>query len=95
MFQIVHREEMAEGTVVLNEIMAPRIATKAGPGQFIILEADEQVERIPLTMAETNKEKGTITTIFKVVGKSTALFNTQGRGFAFGYYRPSGKTSTY
>ena len=73
MFEIVHREEMAEGTAVLNEIMAPRIAQKARPGQFVILQADETGERIPLTMADTSPEKGTITVIYQVAGKSTAL----------------------
>ncbi len=74
MFTIVRREEMAEGTVILNEIEAPLIAKKAKPGQFVILKADEDGERIPLTMAETDKEKGTLTIIYMVVGKSTALF---------------------
>ncbi|SDP57049.1 sulfide/dihydroorotate dehydrogenase-like FAD/NAD-binding protein [Desulforhopalus singaporensis] len=83
MFKIVHREEMAEGTVVLNEIEAPLIAKKAKPGQFVILKANEEGERIPLTMAETNPEKGTITIIYMVVGKSTALFKELkvGEGF--------------
>ena len=76
MFKIVKREEMSDGTVVLNEIEAPRIARKAKPGQFVILKANEEGERIPLTMAETNAEKGTITIIYMVVGKSTALFKT-------------------
>jgi ferredoxin--NADP+ reductase len=74
MFKIVRRQEMAEGTVILNEIDAPLIAKKARPGQFVILKANEEGERIPLTMAETNPEKGTITIIYMVVGKSTALF---------------------
>jgi len=76
MFTIVKREEMSEGTVVLNEIEAPAIARKAKPGQFVILKANEDGERIPLTMAETDPEKGTITVIYMVVGKSTALFKT-------------------
>lgn len=76
MFKIVHREEMAEGTVVLNEIEAPLIARKAKPGQFVILKANETGERIPLTMADTDPEKGTITIIYMVVGKSTALFKS-------------------
>lgn len=83
MFQIVNREEMAEGTVVLNEIMAPKIATKAKPGQFVILMANERGERIPLTMAETNREKGTITIIYQIVGKSTALFKTLKEGDSY------------
>ena len=74
MFKIVRREEMAEGTVILNEIEAPAIAKKAKPGQFVILKANETGERIPLTMAETNPEAGTVTIIYMVVGKSTALF---------------------
>ena len=74
MFKIVRREEMAEGTVILNEIEAPLIAKKARPGQFVILKANEEGERIPLTMAETDPSKGTITIIYMVVGKSTALF---------------------
>jgi len=65
---------MAEGTVILNEIEAPAIANKAKPGQFVILKANETGERIPLTMAETNAESGTVTVIYMVVGKSTALF---------------------
>ncbi len=74
MFKIVRREEMAEGTVILNEIEAPLIARKAKPGQFVILKANEEGERIPLTMADTDAEKGTITIIYMVVGKSTAIF---------------------
>jgi ferredoxin--NADP+ reductase len=74
MFKIVKREEMAKGTVILNEIEAPLIAKKALPGQFVILKANETGERIPLTMAESDPEKGTITIIYMVVGKSTALF---------------------
>ncbi len=74
MFKIVKREEMAEGTVILNEIEAPLIAKKAKPGQFVILKANEEGERIPLTMANSDPVKGTITIIYMVVGKSTALF---------------------
>jgi ferredoxin--NADP+ reductase len=74
---------MAEGTVVLNEIEAPRIARKARPGQFVILKANEEGERIPLTMAETDPEKGTLTIIYMVVGKSTALFKTLKVGDAY------------
>ncbi|MBU0985892.1 MAG: sulfide/dihydroorotate dehydrogenase-like FAD/NAD-binding protein [Proteobacteria bacterium] len=74
MFKIVKREEMAEGTVILNEVEAPLIAKKARPGQFVILKANETGERIPLTIADTDLEKGTITIIYMVVGKSTAIF---------------------
>ena len=83
MFKIVRREEMAEGTVILNEIEAPLIAKKALPGQFVILKAGEDGERIPLTMAYTDKDKGTITIIYMVVGKSTALFRELKVGDSF------------
>jgi ferredoxin--NADP+ reductase len=74
---------MAGGTVILNEIEAPRIAAKARPGQFLILKADENGERIPLTMAETDPEKGTVTVIYMVVGKSTELFRRLKVGEAY------------
>ena len=76
MFEILKRQEMADGTVVLNEISAPLIAKKAKPGQFVILKANETGERIPLTMAEADPTKGIITIIYQIVGKSTALFKS-------------------
>lgn len=83
MFKIVKREEMAEGTVILNEIEAPLIAKKARPGQFVILKANEDGERIPLTMAEIDPERGTITIIYMVVGKSTSLFRDLQEGDSY------------
>jgi len=83
MFKIVKRHEMAKGTVILNEIEAPLIARKAKPGQFVILKANENGERIPLTMAETNPEEGTVTIVYMVVGKSTALFRDLQVGDAY------------
>jgi ferredoxin--NADP+ reductase len=80
MFKIIKREEMAEGTVILNEIEAPLIAGKAKPGQFVILKALETGERIPLTMADTDPDNGTITIIYMVVGKSTAIFKSLKEG---------------
>ena len=76
MFEILKRQEMADGTVVLNQISAPLIAEKAKPGQFVILKANETGERIPLTMAETDPKKGIITIIYQIVGKTTALFKS-------------------
>ncbi len=73
MFTILNKTVLAQGTVVANDIHAPRIAAKAKPGQFIILRVNETGERIPLTMADTNPERGTITIIYQVVGKTTAL----------------------
>jgi ferredoxin--NADP+ reductase len=80
MYRIVRRREMAGGEIILNEIEAPKIARIAQPGQFVILRANESGERIPMTMADINAEKGTITIIFHVVGRSTALFKTLQEG---------------
>lgn len=76
MFEIVNKEEMAGGSIFLNEIKAPQIAKKARPGQFVIVKANETGERVPLTMADVDKVKGTITIIYMVVGKSTRLFSS-------------------
>ncbi|MCL2341215.1 MAG: sulfide/dihydroorotate dehydrogenase-like FAD/NAD-binding protein [Proteobacteria bacterium] len=80
MFKIVRKEELVPSSVILHEIEAPRVARKAKPGQFLILKATETGERIPLTMADTDPETGTVTVIFMVVGKSTALFSTLQEG---------------
>ena len=83
MFEILKRQEMADGTVVLNEISAPLIANKAKPGQFVIIKANETGERIPLTMADADPNKGIITIIYQVVGKSTSLFKSLQVGDSF------------
>ncbi len=83
MFEIVEREEMAQGTIISNWVRAPKIAKKAKPGQFVILRANETGERIPLTMADTDPERGLINIIYAVVGKSTALFKTLKVGDAY------------
>ena len=76
MNRIVRRREMAGGRMVLNEIEAPKIARVAQPGQFVMLRANEFGERVPMTISDSNPEKGTITIIFSVAGWSTALFKT-------------------
>lgn len=83
MYEILARQELAQGTVVMNVIKAPKIAAKAKPGQFVIIRANETGERIPLTMANTDPAAGTITIYYQVVGKSTSLFKTFKMGDAF------------
>jgi len=83
MFKIVRRKEMAGGNIILNEIEAPIIARKAQPGQFVILKANETGERIPMTMVDSNPEKGTITIQFAVVGRSTILFSELQEGDSY------------
>ena len=79
MYKIVTRGEL-NPTVTLLEIDAPLIAKKAEPGQFIILRVDEQGERIPLTIAGFDREKGTVTIIFQVVGATTEKLNRKMEG---------------
>ena len=70
MYKIV-KKKVLNPTVMLMDIEAPFIAKKAEPGQFIILRVDEEGERIPLTIADFDREKGTVTIIFQIVGKTT------------------------
>ena len=74
MFLVTKRKEL-NPTVTLMEVEAPRIAKKAKAGQFIILRVDEDGERIPLTVADTNPEAGTVTIIFQIVGATTEKLN--------------------
>ena len=62
------------------DIEAPLVATKAEPGQFIILRVDEAGERIPLTVADFDREKGTVTIIFQIVGATTKKLNALNEG---------------
>lgn len=79
MYQIIKKKEL-NPTVTLMEIEAPLVARKAEPGQFIILRTDENGERIPLTIADYNRAKGTVTIIFQVVGATTAMLNQKQEG---------------
>lgn len=72
MFRIV-RKETLNPAVKLMEVDAPFIAKKAEPGQFIILRVNEEGERVPLTIADYDRLKGTVTIIFQEVGKSTRI----------------------
>ena len=75
MYKIVRKESL-NPTVTLMEIEAPFVARKAEPGQFIILRVDESGERIPLTIADYDREKGTITIIYQIVGGTTIQLNS-------------------
>lgn len=79
MYRVV-RKEVLNPTVTLMEVEAPFVAKKAEPGQFIILRVDNEGERIPLTIADYNREKGTITIIFQIVGASTYKLNALNEG---------------
>lgn len=74
MFKII-KKKILNNTVSLMEIKAPIIANRAKPGQFLILRVDKDGERIPLTIADYNKETGTITIIFQIIGATTKNLN--------------------
>jgi len=79
MFKIVRKKEL-NPTVTLLEIEAPFVAKKAKAGQFIIFRIDEQGERVPLTIAGYDREKGTVTIIFQKVGFATTALGALNEG---------------
>ena len=90
----VARKKVLNSTVTLMEIVAPEVAAKAQPGQFIILRVDDKGERIPLTVADYDREKGTVTIIFQIVGATTAKLNAVAEGeFIADFVGPLGKAT--
>ncbi len=79
MFRIEKREDLTP-EIHLFEIAAPEVARKAQAGQFVIVRADETGERIPLTIADWDRDKGTITVVFMEVGKTTRKLATLQQG---------------
>jgi ferredoxin--NADP+ reductase len=79
MYKIL-KKQILNSTVKLIEVEAPFIAKKTQPGQFIILRIDEKGERIPFTVADYNREKGTVSIIFQEVGKTTIQLGTLNEG---------------
>ena len=93
MYKIIRKKEL-NPTVTLMEVEAPFVARKAEPGQFIILRVDEEGERIPLTIADYDRKKGTITIIFQIVGGTTERLNRLGEGdFIRDFVGPLGTAS--
>lgn len=79
MYKIIKKKEL-NPTVTLMEIDAPLVAKKAEPGQFIILRVDDEGERIPLTVADFDRQAGTVTIIFQIVGSTTEKLNHLNEG---------------
>ena len=91
MFPIVKKRVLNE-TVTLMEIEAPLVARKALPGQFIIFRIDEEGERIPLTIAGYDREKGTVTIIVQTVGATTEKLSHKQQGeYLHDFVGPLGK----
>ena len=95
MFQILEKRRLNE-TTTLMRVHAPRVAKKAGPGQFIILRIDENGERIPLTIAGYDRESGSVTIIFQKVGKTTIHLDELEAGDSLlDFVGPLGRVSEY
>lgn len=93
MFEIVRKKEL-NPTVTLIDVKAPLVAKKAQPGQFIILRTDKDGERIPLTVADFDREKGTVTVIFQKVGATTEKLGAMNEGdFLCDFVGPLGRAT--
>ena len=79
MYRIVKKEAL-KPTVTLYEIEAPMVAKKAEPGQFIILRVAENGERIPITIHDFDREKGTVTIIVQTLGATTEQLSHKAEG---------------
>lgn len=82
MYRIVKAEKLAEN-IYLMDVEAKRVAKSCEPGQFVIVRMDEEGERIPLTICDYDREKGTVTIVFQVVGAATELMRHLKTGDSF------------
>jgi len=93
-FEIVKREDFSDATYLL-EVLHPLLARAARPGQFVIVMAHAQGERIPLTIADFDRERGTITLVIQAVGKTTRQMQRDCRAgtHLYGLVGPMGEPS--
>ena len=95
MYKIVKAEKLA-ANIFLMEVEAPRVAKHCLPGQFVIVKMDEEGERIPLTICDYSREKGTITIVFQPIGESTMRMAELKEGDAFmDFVGPLGQQSEF
>ena len=95
MYKILRRKQLND-TVVRLDVEAPFIAKKAKAGQFIILRIDERGERMPLTIADTNAEEGSVSIIFQIVGQTTMLLSQMKEGdFLLDFVGPLGAATEF
>lgn len=93
MYKIITKRKL-NSSVILWEVDAPHIAKKAQAGQFVIVRVDENGERVPFTVADTDIEKGTVCIIFQIVGKTTASMAALKEGdFVLDFVGPLGRAS--
>ena len=95
MYNILKAEELAD-KIYLMDVEAPRVARRCQPGEFVIVKMDEAGERIPLTICDYNREKGTVTIVFQIVGASTYKMASLKAGDAFqDFVGPLGRPSEF
>lgn len=82
MFKILKAEELTDN-IFLMDVEAPRVAKSCQPGQFVIVRTNEEAERIPLTICDYDREKGTITIVFQIVGAGTQIMSGLKAGDSF------------
>ena len=82
MYRIIRAEELA-ANIYLMDVEAPRVAKSCQPGQFVIVRMDAEGERIPLTICDYDREKGTVTIVFQVVGAATEMMRHLKTGESF------------
>ena len=93
MYKILEKKSLNK-TVTLMEIEAPEVAAKVEPGQFIILRVDALGERIPLTVADFDRQRGSVTIIFQIVGATTEKLNHKEKGeYIEDFVGPLGKAT--
>ncbi len=95
MYKILKAEKLAE-KIFLMDVEAPRVARSCQPGEFAIVKMDEKGERIPLTICDFDREKGTVTIVFQIVGASTLKMSELQAGDAFqDFVGPLGQPSEF
>ena len=95
MYKILKAEKLAE-KIFLMDVEAPRVARSCQPGEFVIVKMDEKGERIPLTICDFDREKGTVTIVFQIVGASTLKMSELKAGDAFqDFVGPLGQPSEF
>ena len=95
MYQITKAKKLAD-KIYLMDVVAPRVAANCLPGQFIIAKVDKEGERIPLTICDYDREKGTITIVFQIVGASTEKMSKLVAGDSFAdFVGPLGVASEF
>ncbi len=95
MYKILKAEKLAD-KIYLMDVEAPRVAKRCQPGEFVIVKMDEVGERIPLTICDYNREQGTVTIVFQIVGASTLKMAALQAGDAFqDFVGPLGQPSEF